>query len=276
MPQKTLFLHIPKTAGQSLNAILASQHDPSRIYRLYQCEALEGFKTLPEEERTRFTCVMGHTAYGLHEYYQGCTYVTMVRQPVARVLSLYYYVRSRSGHYLWQQATKGGLEDCLRDRISVEFDNGQVRLLSGRYDVPYGTCSRDMLEQAKANVTGSFAVVGLTERFDESVALMKKRLVWKSLPYYKRENVNRTKPSQHQAEERVLSLIRSHNAYDLEFYSWAKSRFEETLALESSEIHAEIRRMKLANTAKAPFAMIRRNVWPRFKRGLGTLIRLSS
>ena len=49
---------------------------------------------LPLEQRARFRLVMGHFQYGIHEFLpQEYTYVTIVRDPVERVISHYNYLR---------------------------------------------------------------------------------------------------------------------------------------------------------------------------------------
>lgn len=40
--------------------------------------------------------------------------------------------------------------------------------------VPFGKVTREMLEQAKENLMCHFKVIGLTERFDESMMLLRK------------------------------------------------------------------------------------------------------
>ncbi len=95
MEQRALiFLHIPKTAGTTLNRIIEWQYNPLSIFTMdpYRIRATpERLKQLPEARRRRLRMVRGHFYYGVHEYLpQGSTYITMLREPVARFLSSYY------------------------------------------------------------------------------------------------------------------------------------------------------------------------------------------
>ena len=152
--QRMVFIHIPKAAGTSLRAILFSQHEKDRIFTIYKnaAERVEEFKVLPEERRHHFTLVAGHMPFGIHEYFPESTYVTMLRRPVDRVVSHYYYALKNPDHYLHDQARKMSLKEYVSAGLSGELDNGQVRQLADRGDEHYGNCGRDMLDLAKTNL----------------------------------------------------------------------------------------------------------------------------
>ncbi len=57
--------------------------------------------------------------------------------------------------------------------------------------------------------------MGLTERFDESVLLLRRVMGWRTLPFYRSQNVNRKKAPIDDAQKEV---IRAFNRYDIELY----------------------------------------------------------
>src|SRR5438045_9763500 len=70
--------------------------DPYRIRA-----TAERLKRLPDGRRRRLRVVRGHLFYGIHEFLpQGATYITMLRDPVARLLSTYYFILRRPLHPL--------------------------------------------------------------------------------------------------------------------------------------------------------------------------------
>ena len=110
MDQRALiFLHIPKTAGTTLNRIIEWQYNPLSIFTMdpYRIRAtVDRLKTLSEQRRRRLQVVRGHLFYGVHELLpQGATYITMLREPVARFLSSYYFIQRRPFHPMHRKVT---------------------------------------------------------------------------------------------------------------------------------------------------------------------------
>jgi hypothetical protein len=222
-----IFLHIPKTAGTTLNRIIEWQYSPFAIFTIdpYRIRATaERLKRLPEGRRRRLRVVRGHLSYGIHEWLpQGATYVTMLREPVARVLSAYYFVLRRPLHPLHRKLKRERLriEDCLR--LFPYRQNTQCRFIAGVEDTAMD--DERLLDIAKGNLTKSFSVVGISERFEESLMLMAKTFEWE-IPFYKNCKVSKTRP---QIDPSAVEMIRDHNRLDLELYEFGKGLFEESL-----------------------------------------------
>src|SRR5438128_6438596 len=111
-----IFLHIPKTAGTTLNRIIDWQYNPVSIFTVdpHRIRAtVARFKTFSEQRRRRFRVVRGHLLYGIHEFLpQGATYITMLREPVARLLSTYRFILRDHLHPLHRK--------FKRERLGVE------------------------------------------------------------------------------------------------------------------------------------------------------------
>jgi hypothetical protein len=257
-PGALIFVHIPKTAGMTLRSILARQFPPEAVHTIRgqdpeaYGEAIRAFAALPEEERRRIRLLQGHVAFGLHRLLpQGAAYVTMLRDPVARAASHYRYVLSNPGHELHELVTSRGmsLADYVQAGLRKGLNDGQVRLLSGDGSSEFGQVSRELLERAKRNIEERFPVVGLSERFDESLLLMKRRFGWRRVFYVSR-NVARGTASQPALDPEAVATIERHNRLDRELYRFAEERLDEQLR-HASALAAELAWLRFLNRAYA-------------------------
>ncbi len=250
-PQDTLliFLHIPKTAGTTLAGILRDQH---LTHATLHADGYSRLAGLTPQQRRDARLLLGHLPFGGHQYFsQPATYITLLRDPVERVLSHYCHVlRELQGGdpschpWAWE-----GPDLALSDYLRLGFgerDNWQTRMLAGAAATDADVCNRAAFEQAKRNLTARFAVAGLTERFEETVVLLQRRFGW-GLPYYVKENVGANRLDRTQVPEDVMGVIQRQNEWDQELYAFAAARFEEQCAREGAGFTEAVRRLRQAN-----------------------------
>ena len=251
MDRKALiFLHIPKTAGTTLNRIIEWQYSPFEIFTMdpYRIRATpERLKRLPQGRRCRLRMVRGHMLYGIHEFLpQGATYFTMLRDPVARALSTYYFILRRPLNPLHRKVKKERLsiEDCIR--LFPQRHNLQCRLIAGVKDAS-STGDERLLDMAKEHLTKSFSVVGICERFEESLMLMATTFGWE-IPFYKNCKVSKTRP---QIDPGTVEMIRDHNRLDVELYEFSKRLFEESLQKKEAAVQEGLAALRALPTPGA-------------------------
>lgn len=245
-----IFLHIPKTAGTTLHRILERQYEASTIFTIGNYENIDDFKQIPESQKEKIRLLKGHMYFGLHESFpQQSTYITIMRDPIERVISHYYYILSEPSNQLHQEVISQNisLKDFLSSGICQEIDNGQTRLLSTLgASSGYSKCSSEMLESAKNNIQEHFTVVGLTEKFDATLILMQTKLRWK-IPVYFKQNTTKTRPSKKDISRDTLRLIESYNELDIELYKYVQNIFEEQLNQQVPLLKIELGRLRLIN-----------------------------
>jgi hypothetical protein len=233
--QTLIFLHMPKTGGTTMHAILRRQYRAQHTFRTNPEQHLESvrlFRELPEEAKSKIELVTGHMRFGVHEHIRRSSfYLTFLRDPVQRVISYYYYILGYQNHYLHQKIKAGNmsLEDVLESGVSREFNNFQTRRISGQDRVDYGCCSHEMLEMAIRNIDLYFPIVGLTEKFDESLVLMSHYCKWR-FPYYTKLNVGKHKPPKHNISEKVIEAIKQHNDLDIKLYDYASQKLQKQIS----------------------------------------------
>lgn len=226
-----IFLHLPKTGGVTLDRILGRNYRRREIWRDSSggmAEASACFGRLPKDKRAQYRLLMGHLSFGIHELVsRPTTYFTVVREPVARVTSGYHYIRRTPRHPHYELARAVSLEEMVRSGRWPAADNQQARAIANDWSTPFGECGEETLGIALKNVEEHFAVVGLTERFDESLLLLGQAFGWRKLQYVPLNTARRTEGGVDRAAARVIEDL---NGVDRELYARLRTRFEAALA----------------------------------------------
>lgn len=269
--QPVIFLHIPKTAGLTLHHIIEAQYAPEAMFTMNLPEDLARYQELPEEAKRAIRIIRGHHGFGLHTMLPDATYFTILREPVDRVISFYYYAARTPGHYFGEmlKAQNWDLEQAIRNKATLELNNLQTRIIAGGGGfwgndiVPYGEDAPEMLETAKQHLRDSFAVVGLTERFDESLILMRRAFGWR-LPLYAKKNVTKNRPAVEDIPPGALETIKAYNALDIELYGYIEDLFRAQLSRAGIGARLEARTYTALNDFRAGYqgsALQKVRVW---------------
>lgn len=256
-----IFLHIPKTAGTSLTKILGDQF------------GLNNTRWLPGSARVRSTIAssntfsrpntrlyVGHQGFGLHAYTGRTTdYITMLRDPIERVISHYWFVHDDLDHYLYDMVVKARMpmdEYITNPMKTPELDNGMVRMLADfelEQAVPVGSSNRLLFENARANLETAFCWVGLVERFDESMILLADSMGWPEVPGYVRERVGKSKPKIPASDE-IRARIAELNPLDVELFAHIVKRFDDHVRSLGEPFQERLKAYKAANKRLAEAA----------------------
>jgi len=244
--EAVIFLHIPKTAGTTLNRLIEWEYPLFQMYSVdpvFFTWSASHLWQLPPQRLKRTLVFKGHMLFGLHEILpQPATYITVLRDPIDRVMSAFYFMHSYKLHPLyWKfRREKWTLEDFVR---RLPRDNVQCKIVAGaEYNSP---CTEEIFEQAKENLFRHFSVVGLSERFEESLALMKLRLGWK-LWRYSSFNVTRARPKKQDLSQATLDLIAAKNSFDMALYECAANIFQTAINTHAAEVGRITRELEAA------------------------------
>jgi hypothetical protein len=258
------FVHIPKTAGSTLATIIRKQYSGDALFDLGRAHAqamqdsIERFRQFDGIENVR--CVMGHAPYGLHQWFPGnFTYITMLRNPVHRELSHYYFILKTPHHHQHERLvrSKTSLEDFVHMQSETGFNNMQTRFVVAG-DVapdcwnnlagPHPPLPPDAVEIAKLNIRERFAVAGTVEHFDASLLLFQQALGWGSV-YYARENVTPSSRARDSVSKESIRLIEKHNEMDVELYRFAQGRLTEQICEGGDAFAEKLERFRRMNRA---------------------------
>lgn len=256
------FLHIPKTAGTTLNAILARQYSPDETHEIM----MRGMSwlvprptlvprpliSLSKIRRLKSALGCGRTVRMIHGHFDlsikkvlpgDVRLFTFLRDPVERAISHYYHYRRQIGDPIHPLAMRSTLEEWVGGCGLVEMDNGQTRRLAGEMNLACGRVTQQLLERAKASLVQTFAVVGLTERFEESLILLQRAFGW-TLHRFALRNVGDNRPRRTELSWETLKAIEECNRYDLDLYRFAAGLFEQ--AAGRIDMAGELARLRAA------------------------------
>jgi hypothetical protein len=246
-----IFLHLPKCAGTTLNRIIEWEYNPRRVFSIDPIFFLWSYKKLnrwPVERLARMQVFKGHMPFGIHRRLpRPSTYITFLRDPVERVISAYYFARNYLLHPKHRWISKLSLEEYVR--VSPNH-NVQCKYISGRPfegDFHAGDCDEKTLEAAKANLDQYFSLVGITERFDEGLAILRIMFGWEIAKYAK-FNITSGRQKKTNLPRSTVQLIAERNRYDVALYEYAVPIFEATRARYGAALEEQI---NLLSQAKA-------------------------
>jgi hypothetical protein len=235
--QCLVFLHVPKTGGQTIESPLIRNFPESERIHLDILDTRldEAMNSMPLEIRSHARLVWGHLPYGVHLHVpQRCEYFTILREPIARVVSVYKYILRTRDHVLHDRVATEEIpfEEYLESGIDEgQTGNAQTRQLSGKQ---FGVLDRTALVEAKHNLEASL-VVGLTERFEETFVLLRRTLGLR-MPFYITKNVS----PPYDVSDRAVELARERNELDFELYRFARELFAAQLSRQDRSFDLEV------------------------------------
>jgi galactose-3-O-sulfotransferase len=233
---RLIFVHIPKTGGTSLVAAIESQYGSKHVARLYLGGfgiPVDEFLQWSQRRLRRVRAVTGHYEFGLAAHLPDpSTYLTVLRDPVDRVVSHYHYVLTEPTLIELHEAhgSHASLEaHVARSPLRHLINNAQTRQLGGDVLDPGRPPTAADLSTAMRRIDEDFAVVGLQERLDESLALMRVVFGWDehTLPHL---NVTSARPSVTDLDPEIRGVVLEHNQLDAALYEHARDRFAHQLA----------------------------------------------
>ena len=256
LARKTLlFLHIHKTAGTTLNRIIEREYNPFLIYTIEGKRiewSLDHFKRLSERRRAALRVVKGHMSFGLHQFLpQPSTYITFLRDPIERCISSYAYSKGNRFNPFHRRINQENLDLGQFLAIAPWNNNLQCKAIAGIDRRDYRPISLfqemlrpgakgpdaesdvwsspEILQRAKENLQRFFGFVGLTDRFTDSLVLLKHLFGWK-LSSYTSYRKSRNRPKRETFAPALLAAVEARNRFDKELYQFGKGMFNDLVS----------------------------------------------
>lgn len=245
---RLVFVHLPKCGGTSLHGLLKLWYGeealhPERFNGLYSYRAAQNASSL---------IFSGHYDFYSTSLIPGRKYyITVMREPIARLVSLYNFYRAHTPEYAAtldddvMRAAQGLLIDDFFDsplvRSAASVDNAMTRQLSDVPQPPIAFVDQsftklamsDLLEQACKNLE-SFGFVAFTETLDQDLVRLMALLGMQADGPFPREQVLEDvmvnseimrKVARQQPSPETVKAMEPLVAYDRLLIAKAKARF---------------------------------------------------
>jgi len=262
--KETLFFNrVPKVGSQTTMELLKSLSVKNNFhYHKDRTQKVETIKLSSREEKwlsnlldffsppsvyVKHVCFVNFTKYGLPMP----IYVNMVRDPIERVISWYYYVRAPwyfverkrafpdlplpNPNWLrkdYETCVRRGDNECRYTEGDERDDFGQLtEFFCGQEDECTGFNTEVAMKKAKENVERHYAVVGVLEELNKTLTVLEHYVprffkgaldvYWNEVQIFSKINRNIYKPS---VAEDVKDIVRKNFTRELEFFDFCKQR----------------------------------------------------
>lgn len=249
-PGLLIHLHLPKTGGSTLNGMIKRGFKRDEMFQstLLDDQVFSGLgvatyesceRSLRRYELNHIRYLSGHVPYGVHRIFnRPAQYISVVRHPVERVLSYFFFGRQIGDPYL-KNGRWLSLEEYVENQRDIILNDHQTRVISGcpDLDAKAGPCGAEVigapvqahhLDQAKRNVENSFLAIASLEQLTELALMVRTIYGWPMRRLHNDyKNPTKGRPRLADIAPHLIKIIERCNAHDIELYEWAGKRFAE-------------------------------------------------
>jgi hypothetical protein len=223
-----LFEHVPKCGGTSACHFLKEQYLPGQIFEIAGMDVEQShreWREWPDERRFARRLLLGHGAHKLRQlFHPGARRLTVLRDPVDRVISHYHFARTSPNHYLFQRIADGNLSliEYASSDLSPEIRNNYARRFAGISVEESAASPAEAAGRTVDLLLAEYTVIGFTDMIDLAMQEISRQCAFPFRWLPERRNVNPQRPRE--IDESTLSRIRELNEADLLIWNALRER----------------------------------------------------
>ncbi|NJR40177.1 MAG: sulfotransferase family protein [Leptolyngbyaceae cyanobacterium CSU_1_4] len=225
------FSHIPKTAGMTFRTIV---EDHFHCHEICPATLDEHIASIPPEQLKQYRLFRGHLGFiDLPKLVPGkrLINVNILREPVARVISHYDYIRRTPTDPRYDSIKDISLEEFAEKLTLGKFGkNMQTYRVAKVAQFNLNDLSpEETLELAKQSLD-QFAFAGILEKFQDSLFLLSYIFGWKPILNTRKENASKKPKTEAELSAQTLAVIREQTQLDQVLYQYAQEIFDDRFA----------------------------------------------
>ena len=165
-------------------------------------------------------------------------YINLVREPIERLMSEYYYIRFKAPRPMAESVRKMSFEDCIKNKMKECTDPKTIFKILPYFCGSLPRCTEPstwVLERAKQNVERYYSLVGHVEELEKFYTVLEKTMpqYFRGLnTLYKKKGVRLKKETATKVKKTLSDssreYLRSLLGLEYEFYAYIKKRFEDS------------------------------------------------
>ncbi len=224
-----VFVHIPKAAGTSLNAILWQVYG-RRYVNFHPTLSPRRIRKQVEGSPNEILALGAHLPFGFHQTFvraswlgepkklfadRRCRYVTVLRHPVDRLKSYYRFVTTFPAHRLHRETM--GMSPSAFFRHMRDIDNPECANLQC-----WMVANKRRFDVARDHLVSEYDVVGVVDRMDDFVEQLRTSFRWPDVFEVKHRNASPKHAQDDDFDNDVTDWITEANQDDMKLYQFVK------------------------------------------------------
>jgi len=223
-----IFDHLPKCGGLSLYPYLDSNYPQRKIFTINGVQPEQSileFQSKSKKKKSNYFLIKGHLANELFEYIpSNFLKITMLRDPIDRVISHYFYAKNMPHHYLYSQIHSSninleqyvslGITDEVRNWYTTHFSGLPLEIVKSEPEIS--------LTKAITNILNHFDLIGFLDEYFLFATELKKIAGYRKSFNNIKINTSKKRLKKNEIASSIINKIEINNEVDILLYAHLK------------------------------------------------------